>query len=79
MAKQVVLSLEDKYDEKLRRLAKDLYNGKKGAMSEVVEKGLDLVEEESRRDEAYKKLLRKVRNAGAVGIGKFKREEAYAR
>jgi len=79
LARQVVLSLEDKYDEKLRRLAKDLFDGRKGAMSDVVEKGLDLVEEESKRDKAYTKLLKKVRNARAVGIGTFKREEAYAR
>lgn len=79
MARQVVLSLEDKYDEKLRRLAKDLFQGRKGAMSDVVEKGLDLVEEESRRGKAHAKLLFLVDNARDVGIGKFNREEAHER
>ena len=79
MARQVVLSLEDEYDKKLRRLAKDLYEGRKGAMSDVVEKGIDLVDEEIKRDKAYAKLLKKVKNAKAIGIGRFKREEAYAR
>lgn len=76
---QVVLSLEEKYDKKLRKLANTLYNGKKGAMSEVVERGIELVEEKTRRDRAYKKLLALSAKAKAVGIGKFKREEAYAR
>jgi len=76
---QVVLSLEDKYDKKLRALANSLYGGKKGAMSEVVERGLDLVEEETRRGRAHSKLLFLIDNAKDAGIGKFDREEVYAR
>ena len=79
MARQVVLSLEDKYDEKLRRLAKDLFDGRKGAMSDVVEKGLDLVEEKTKRSKAHSKLLFLVNNARDLGIGKFDREEAHER
>ncbi len=76
---QVVLSLEKKYDEKLRRLASEILSGKKGALSEIVERGLDLVEENAKREAAYEKLLVKVKGAKALGIGKFDREECYAR
>ena len=76
---QVVLSLEEKYNVKLRRLANTLYGGKKGAMSEVVEVGLDLLEKKTKRDKAYKKLLSLSAKADALGIGKAEREEAYAR
>ena len=79
MAQQVVLSLGDEYNRKLRRLAKDLFDGRKGAMSDVVEKGIDLVEEESRRSKAHSKLLSLVNNARDIGIGKFNREDAYER
>ena len=76
---QVVLSLEDNYDKKLRSLANTLYGGKKGSMSEVVERGLDLVEEETKRSRAHFKLLFLINNAKDAGIGKFGREEAYER
>jgi hypothetical protein len=71
--------LEEKYDKKLRRLANTLYGGRKGAMSDVVEKGIELLEEKTKRDKAYKKLLVLSKSAKAIGIGKFRREESYAR
>ena len=74
---QVVLSLEDKYDKKLRRLANTIYSGKKGAMSSVVENGLDLVERELEKKNAYIRLLSEAETAKDLKIGKFKREEAY--
>ncbi|MCD6479114.1 MAG: hypothetical protein J7L44_04495 [Candidatus Diapherotrites archaeon] len=75
---QVVLSLDEKYDRKLRRLAKILYGGRKGSMSEAVEQGLELLEKKIKRDKAYKELLLLAENAKKHGIGKFKREDAYA-
>lgn len=76
---QVVLSLEEKYDKKLRSLAVSLHGGKKGAMSEIVEQGIDLVEEKEKREKAYEKLLAHAKNAKSLGIGKFSREECYAK
>jgi Arc/MetJ-type ribon-helix-helix transcriptional regulator len=76
---QVVLSLDKEYDKKLRKLAKMLYGGRKGSMSEVVEMSLEVLEKKIKRDKAYKELLRLAENAKALGIGKFRREDAYAR
>ncbi len=76
---QVVLSLEQKYDDKLRRLANTLYGGRKGAMSEVVEAGIEMLERKIKRDKAYKKLLLLSSKSRALGMGKFEREEAYGR
>ena len=76
---QVVLSLEKKYDEKLRKLAREILSGKKGALSEIVERGIDLVEKEARREAAYEKLLDYSKNAKSWGIGTFDRNEANER
>lgn len=74
---QVVLSLEEKYNKKLRKLANRLYSGKKGSMSEVVERGIELLERESQRKDAFIKMLSEATNAKDLGIGKFNRAEAY--
>jgi CRISPR/Cas system-associated protein Csm6 len=74
---QVVLSLEEKYDKKLRKLAHELYDGRKGSMSQVVEEGINLVEMENKRKGAFIKMLSEVKNAKKLGIGRFKRAEAY--
>ncbi len=74
---QVVLSLEEKYNKKLRSLAVSLHGGKKGAMSEIVEQGIDLVEEKTKKDKAWEKLLKIAESGKDWGIGKFRREDAY--
>lgn len=74
---QIVLSLEEKSNKKLRKLANELYGSRKGALSEVVEAGIDLVEKEMRRKSAYSKLLYEAKTARNIGIGKFDRAEAY--
>ncbi len=76
---QVVLSLDEKHDKKLRELAHVVFKSKKGAMSKVVKEGIDLFEEKIRREESFKKLLKMAENAKKLGIGTFKREEAYER
>ena len=48
-------------------------------MSKVVKEGIDLFEEKIRREESFKKLLKMAENAKKLGIGTFKREEAYER
>ncbi len=74
---QIVLSLEAEYDKKLRRMASEMYNNKKGAMSEIVEHGLDLFEKESKRNAAYLKLLALSKQNLKFGVKNFKREDAY--
>lgn len=75
---QVVLSLEEKYDKKLRRLARKIHGSERGGMSTVVERGIDMVEEEIGILDARAKLLEKIKNAKPIGVGTFLREEAYA-
>ena len=74
---QVVLSLEEKYNQKLRHLAQLLYNNKKGAISEVVENSLDVFEKNLKRDKVYPEMLHAAKNAENWGVKKFVRDEAY--
>lgn len=74
---QVVLSLEKDVNKTLRELAHILYEGKKGSMSKVVEDALLAYKKELDREKAFKKLLYMAKNARDLGVGKFKREEAY--
>jgi hypothetical protein len=76
---QIVLSLKNETEKELRKLAVDLYNGKKGALSEIVSRGITLVSEEEKRSVAHKRLLEYARNAKDLGVGKFNRDEANAR
>ncbi len=76
---QVVIFLDDDYDSRLRRLAKQRYGKKKAAMARIVKRGIELVEREQERGEAHQKLLGMVKNAKKLGIGKFRREEIYDR
>ena len=74
---QVVLSLEEKYNQKLRHLAQLLYHNKKGAISEVVENSLDAFEKGLKREKAYSEMLHEIQHAKNWGVKEFKREEAY--
>ncbi len=53
------------------------FEGKKGALSAIVEKGIDLADVEVKRNIAHQKLLDFARNAKNFGIGKFNRNELY--
>lgn len=75
---QIVLSLEREIEQELREIAQRLYQGKKGALSKVVEQALRLLHRELERKQAYAKLLHEAEHAQKLGIGKFKREELYA-
>ncbi|MBI4044560.1 MAG: hypothetical protein HY392_02530 [Candidatus Diapherotrites archaeon] len=76
---QVVLFLDDKHEEKLRKLALRVYRKEKGAMSKIVRRGIDLVEDELKKEKGLKTLSELSDNARVLGIGSFKREEAYDR
>lgn len=76
---QVVLLLDDVHDKKLRKLAAKEFKNKKGSMSKIVSRGIDLVEEKMKRDYYFKKLMYLAENAKDLGIGTFKRDEAYER
>jgi len=76
---QIVLSISEKHNKKLRDLAMKEFEGKKGALSAIVEKGIDLADEEAKRNEAHYKLLDLARKSKLkLGDGKFDRNELYA-
>ena len=75
--KQVVVSLTDKGDERLRRLAHEIKGGKKGSLSETVEEALELLEKKIKQLAAMKRL-KEISDKGVfLGVGKFEREDAY--
>jgi len=74
---QVVLSLKQETEQKLRRMARELKGGKKGALSAVVTEALDEYEQRAQQMLALEKL-RKIADKGLkLGITKFNREDAY--
>ena len=75
---QIVLSISEKHNKKLRDLAMKEFEGKKGALSAIVEKGIDLVEKETKMSEAHNKLIWLAKNKAGKGDGKFDRNEVYA-
>jgi len=76
---QIVLSISEKHNKKLRDLAMKEFEGKKGALSAIVEKGIDLADEEAKRTAAHEKLMWLIRNKAGKGkwSGKFDRNEMY--
>ena len=75
----MLVSLKEESVKRLRGLAHDRKGGKKGALSEVVEEALELLEKRARQEKAIEKLRKMVHEAKPLGIGKFNREDAYAR
>ncbi|MEK6971036.1 MAG: hypothetical protein AABW68_05125 [archaeon] len=75
--KHVLISLEEEYVAKLKRLAKDGNGMKRGAISATVKEGIDLVEKERKRQKAWKRLKELFDEDYAWGIREFKREDAY--
>ena len=63
----ITLSLEDKQEEKLRRIAKHKYGGKKGSMSKVVGEAIAKLEEDEKRERAKQSLLRKLSTGFEMG------------
>lgn len=76
---QIVLSLSKEKEKELRRLASEMYNGKKGALSKIVEDGITLVSSQKEKIKADKDFWEMVNNAKDLRIGKFTREEANYR
>ncbi len=75
---QIVLSISEKHNKKLRDLAMKEFEGKKGALSAIVEKGIDLLDDEKKREAAHERLIWLAKNKAGKGDGKFDRNEVYA-
>jgi hypothetical protein len=76
---QIVLSLSKEKEKELRKLAMEKYEGKKGALSKIVEEGIELVRDKKEQKKADEEFWEMVNNAKDLGIGKFTREEANYR
>jgi|GEM_PF-1279064 len=76
---QIVLSLDKEHEKKLRGIAMKEFDGKKGALSAIVEKGIDLVEQEVRQRDAHEKLMWLIKNKTGKAKEKwtFDRNEIY--
>lgn len=75
--KQVVLSLKEESEARLRKLAQETRGGRKGALSETVEEALMLLEKKMRQKKALKKLEELASEDASYGVKKFERKEAY--
>jgi hypothetical protein len=76
---QIVLSISEKHNKKLRELAMREFKGKKGALSAIVEKGIDLVDAQLKQEVAHEKLIQLAKSSTWKGDGKFNRSELYDR
>ncbi|MBI5393300.1 hypothetical protein HZA96_05515 [Candidatus Woesearchaeota archaeon] len=79
----ITISLDHETEKKLRKLAREKYGDKKGAMSMVIKNSLELVEnkEEAIKKTSSERLLHYMENGIARGKEKFSlkqfREEIY--
>ena len=53
----ITIALDDKREKKLRRLAKEKYNGAKGSMSKVISEALDGIEVQDLREQARQRMI----------------------
>lgn len=63
----LTMSFEKEDEERIRRLAKEKYGGRKGSLSRVVNEGMSHLEEESRKERARQSLLRKLEKGFDMG------------
>ncbi|GEM_PF-6163531 len=75
--KQVVLSLSEESDERLRRLALTTRSGKKGALSQTVEEALALLEKKLKQKHSLRRLAELANADSKLGVNQFARDDAY--
>lgn len=76
--KQLVLSVEDESDERLRRLARELKGGRKGSLSATVEEALLVLEKDVKQKRALLRLKELANRGRNLGVGTFDRRDAYS-
>lgn len=64
----VLISLDSKYEEILRRLAQEKYGSKKGSISAVVEEALRVFVEKERKEAVRTQFLRTIENGINMGF-----------
>jgi len=76
----ITISLEKKDEERLRKLARERYESKKGSLSKIVSEGIAKIERESKKERSKASLLRKLENGFDMGkILYRKRSELHER
>jgi len=84
----VFISLDENHEELLRKLAQEEYGGKKGSISLIMQRALDVLKQKQenvqKRLEARQKLLLRIKNARKLNMLKNKkayesRDELYER
>ena len=76
----ITISLEEKDENKLRAIANQKYEGKKGSMAKVIAESLELLEKDSARQRAMERQLRWMGKGFKLGKLLVKnREELYDR
>ena len=76
----LTIGLDDKDEARLRRLAKERFEGKKGSISKTISIALDKLEEESKKDRAIKELIEMMDKGFDMGKNLIKhRSELYDR
>ena len=78
---KVIVSLDEQYEDKLRRFAAELHGNRKGSIKKTVEYALDLVEQELGRREAINRQQALMEQGlGFVcdhGVAYLRREDIY--
>jgi len=76
----ITIALENEDELKLRRLAKQKFDGKKGSLAKVVSEGINKLNEEEKRTLAREKLLEMMKKGYRMGKMTIKhRSELYDR
>ncbi len=76
----ITMSFEKEDEERIRRLAKERYGGRKGSMSKVVVEGVSKLEGESKKEKSKRELIELMRKGIYMGGIKIKhRSELYDR
>ena len=76
----MTIALNDQDEAKLRRLAKERFNGRKGSMAKTVSEGLKKLDAEDERELARQRFIERMKKGFNLGIKKMpSRDELYDR
>ena len=75
--KQVVLSITEDSDKRLRKLASEYMDGRKGSLSKTVEDALILLDKRIRQERGIIRLKELANEDINYGVGRFERTQAY--
>ena len=68
----IIISLDDKRESELRKIAREEFGGKKGSISAVIAEALDELKKRNRRQKAINNTIKIMEKGFDLGIGKNK-------